>query len=751
MTADVDQSEDANSEVPESSAGPIAPPVIAAADRYRSALSGLNGAQLVAILQALGFYDRSIKPVDLAATVYARLEDSRLVEGLISRFDLGSRMALGLFAIADSSAWPLIGLSHSMALLGFSVETMVHEWTVLGLVIPVRDVESSNVTLVAHPVVLSTARTVLPEAEPPPSSGPVRQTRETDGLEPILRLAALWQRVDDTALRRTQQGTLYKRDRERIEDDPVLVGPIADSLEPLPDMGGLWLALARGIGLVIDEAHSDRTRSASAEYWADNGFHLPQMVAAKWMGLRSWHELGGLQGEGATARLASPYLRPAVFLWLARVPAGDWMAIEDLAEHLEGQNSSWSSAILEEGDSSTAEARGRIGSDYRTRTASRKNKSAEPEPSGGLPLLQAMLLGPAYQLGLVRAAEEIPSGRRVVQLTDLGRYLLALGPPPAPRPSFEHFLFVQPNFEVIAYRQGLNAALIGQLSRFMIWTQSGAALEMKLTAESVYRGLEGGLTPDAMLARLARHTARPLPTGVAEAVKTWSSRRDRISYFGSATLIEFASAVALEDALLMWADEGRAAPSRVADRILLVEDESTIPFGKFRLAGSRDYRRPPETCVEVESDGVTLALDLGRSDLFIDTELDRIADELPDDGRGGASRRRYRITPQSLRHAVDDGLTSTFLSKWFTQRVGADLPPAVRLLLHAAMPDPEPPRISRPVVLTSPTVDLLDGLLQHPLTRGYLGERLGPTTVIVPDGQLEPLREALSVFGLNLI
>ena len=45
------------------------------------------------------------------------------------------------------------------------------------------------------------------------------------------------------------------------------------------------------------------------------------------------------------------------------------------------------------------------------------------------------------------------------------------------------------------------------------------------------------------------------------------------------------------------------------------------------MAGSRDYRRPPEACVEVEPDGVTLTLDLARSDLLVDAELIRFADE----------------------------------------------------------------------------------------------------------------------------
>jgi len=220
--------------------------------------------------------------------------------------------------------------------------------------------------------------------------------------------------------------------------------------------------------------------------------------------------------------------------------------------------------------------------------------------------LGAMLLGAAYQLNLVRTAEEVPSGRRVVQLTPLGRYLLALGPPPPPPPAYEHFLFVQPSFEVIAYRQGLTPPLVGRFSRFAVWTQVGAALAMRLTPESVYRGLEGGLTAQAMRDQLQRHSPRPLPAGVTEALRTWAGRRERVTYHASATLVEFATPDDLERALRHWPADDRPAPLRVSDRLVLVEDERSIPFQRFRLTGSRSYRTPPDACVEVEPDGVTI-------------------------------------------------------------------------------------------------------------------------------------------------
>ena len=54
------------------------------------------------------------------------------------------------------------------------------------------------------------------------------------------------------------------------------------------------------------------------------------------------------------------------------------------------------------------------------------------------------------------------------------------------------------------------------------------------------------------------------------------------------------------------------------------------------------------------------------------------------------------------------------------------------------------------IVLSTPSPDLIDGLLQHPATRPHLGDRLGPTAVAVPEDQLELLREVLSSLKIEL-
>lgn len=752
--------DDETMDVPPAGGPPAAPPV-APLVAYRDALRRYDGAFLAAISRALGLTEPPAGRASLVDGISDRVGEPRSSERLNQGLPHASRLALTLLAVTETAAWPCDALSHALACLGVGYGDAVRPLLESGLLAlsrgdagPVRDAEAALETaaaagssLVAHPAALAASRTSRPEGELPRSE-PVRTVREADGLEPILRSAVVWQKVAEAPLRQTQQGTLYKRDRDRLEDDPVLAGPISDAIEPLPDMPAFWLLLARGVGLLESEPGAERVTAARPAFWAENAYHLSQMIAARWLALRTWHEQGGVQRDGAVHDLALPFVRPAVLLWLATLGDDEWVTTEDLAEALRARSPRWDRAtFLDAPPLESAPPRQRVARD-------RTRDDAPPEPSD-LSTLESMLLGAAYQLGLVRTGEAMATGRRAVQLTPLGRYLLALGPPPPPRPAFEHFLFVQPNFEVIAYRQGLTPALVGQFSRFAVWSQVGAALAMRLTPESVYLGLEGGLTPGAMLDHLSRHSPRPLPPGVSEAVRTWAGRRERVTYHASATLVEFASSDDLELALRDWPSAGPGpAPVRVSDRLVLVEDEAAIPFQRFRMTGARDYRRPPEVCVEVDADGVTLTLDLARSDLLVDAELARFSDEQAgpaDRAPSPSPRRRFVVSADSLARAAGSGQTPALLAHWFLRRTGGEVPPAVRLLLAARSSRLPPLSTSRPLVLHAPSAETLDGLAQHPETRGCLGDRLGPTSVVIPEGSLAPFREALNRLGLTLI
>ena len=309
-----------------------------------------------------------------------------------------------------------------------------------------------------------------------------------------------------------------------------------------------------------------------------------------------------------------------------------------------------------------------------------------------------MLLGAAPPLGLVRAGEENGSGRTLVQLSALGRYVLAMGPPPPPRPAFDHFLFVQPNLEIIAYRQGLTPLLVGRLSRFAWWTKIGAAIELKLSQESVVLGLDAGLSPDQMIELLTRHSHRPLPGLVPDAIVRWANRRAQITVYTAATLLEFGSQEERDLALVDWEAGEANVFIPVAAKFILVENPQRIPTDRIISKGSRDYRLPVEKCVSIEADGVTLTVDLRRSDLLIDAELSRFADE-PTIGRAAAAANQPSADTLLARHpwrrAAAIGISPAQISDWFVRRTGSGASPALKLLLRPAPATPMTLKVRR--------------------------------------------------------
>jgi hypothetical protein len=735
---------------------------------FRAALSRYKGSRLAAIRLAQGAAPNGprIRPSGNAQEITEHLDEPAAVEALVARLPAGSRLAITLFALCDSSSFSLAGLTHALGILGADPKTAILKLLELGLVAiepgagpgGVEDFQEfldrgvpTQARLRVHPAVPQAVRTAQPAPKLPSAAGPISQVRESDGLEAILRLAALWQRVGAEPLRQTRHGTLYKRDRDRLTDDPVLAGPIADAQSPIPDSALLWLALAVQVGLVEPEAAGLRLLAAGPEYWIDNAVHLPHMIATGWLALGSWHELEGELTAEHLADTAVLYLRPALLLWLSTLAESEWVALDDLSEFLTALSPAWARVSVLDLPAGSVAPPGR-GVPPRGRA---RNRVDGGHSAHGPSVLELILLGAAYSLGLVRVAEAGTSRRRVVQLSPLGRYCLALGPAPPPRATVEQFLFVQPNFEVIAYRQGLTPQLVGRLSQFAWWHQLDAALGLRLSRESIVHGLERGLTPEAMLETLKRHSARALPPGVIDAVTNWATRRERVTYYAAATLIEFGSTRERDSALESWPDDRGGAPLGVADRFVLVDDERAVPFDRLRLTSSRDYRRKAEVCVTVESDGVSLTLDPARADLTVDAELSRFADlqATPQPASAAApdrAPRRFVASPASLRRAMSHGMSPTQLTEWFQRRTGGPISAAMKLLLLSRLSRVPPLKVARRAILNLPSAELVDGLLQHPATSPFLGERLGPACVAIPDEHLAPLQQALNELGIHL-
>ena len=559
----------------------------------------------------------------------------------------------------------------------------------------------------AHPAVAARARgedLELPDLSDGSAEASPSQVRLADGLEWPLRLAAVWQQVDAAPVRLTQANTLFKRDQTRLQADEVLATPPADHLAQVPDLGILSLFWAKAAGLL---AESDGELRAGAFPAAWDGGLTPTVAGllAALPRVEAWDPLAGY-APVESGLSASP---TAGLLSLLLLASGGWTSPAAVAWWLWEHHPSWSGTL-----------------------------PADAHPDRGAKWVEGFLLGIAYPLRLVEAAPA--DGGWAVRLSDLGRHLLAGGPEPAAVPLPPQTLLVQPNAEVLAFRQGLTPALVASLSRFARWKGIGPACTLELSPEQTYRGLESGLTLPMVVQTLSRHSTRPVPAGVADLLQRWANKRDRITVFSSAVLVEFPSPADLDAAL------ARGVVSvRLTDRVGMTADGTEPGLSQLRLIGNRDYEARPQRCVSVGDDGVTLTVDAAQADLLLDAEIGRYAEPVAGDPPGV---RRFRLTPASVRRSAEAGLSFADIDGWFAERTGGPLPPAGRLFLFGGKV--APPAVARRLVVEFSSTELADGVMQWPPTRRLVADRLGPTAVAVDDAAFEPLRRALAEVGVVL-
>ncbi len=557
----------------------------------------------------------------------------------------------------------------------------------------------------AHPLAMTRAigeDLGLESPETVSASGPAL---EGDGLDWPLRLAVLWQRLAEVPLRRTQQGEFFKRDADRLDNDPLLNAPSDEGLPALPDAGYLAIALATLIGLVEESDGELRAAPFPAE-WDESQAVLGSLFESL-PRLRDWTPLDGWRPDQSAGN-PFPSACLLALLLLARLPESAWTEPATLQQWIDEHHPFWANEDI--------------------------------RPSRRRDWMSAFLLGLAYQLRLVQAARTAEGGW-AVRLSALGRTFLGLKESQTTPASFPRTLLVQPNLEIVAYRQGLTPGLVAFLARVATWQTLGSVCTLRLGPESTYRAMEGGLTFEEMSQRLEKHGTRPTPPAVIDSLRTWADKRDRITVYPAAALLEFASKDDLDSALARG-----FAGVRLADRLAVVASEEAIDYSMFRLMSSRDYASRPEQCVEVDEDGVTLTVDLTRSDLLLESELERFAEVV--DRTGSAGQRRYRLTPASVRSARAAGLNPSLLEAWFQQRTGQAVSPAARLLLAAGAQSA--PVLRAALVLHVATPELADGLVQWPATRELIAERLGPTALAIREENVEALKERLDQIDMSL-
>ncbi len=560
----------------------------------------------------------------------------------------------------------------------------------------------------AHPAVAVRARGV--DLELPDLGRPEHQQQGTsqaaDGLDWPLRLAAAWQQVFAAPVRHTQSKMLFKKDLTRLQTDTVLTRGWSCEANQCPDLGVLALQWAAAAGLLRD-SDNELTADRFPPAWESGLLGVIGELLAALPQVESWDPLGGYSPDenGLSPVPTAGFL---TLLLLARVGPNAVVEPSAIAQWLWEHHPTWAGCI-----------------------------PTEEVASKGEKWVANWLSVIAYPLALI---DTLPNAGQAIRLSGIGRHLLGSAPAPSLPPAFQQTLLIQPNAEIVAYRQGLTPALIAALSRFARWTGLGPACTLELSADQIYRGLESGLTLPMIMQTLARHTSRPVPAAVADLLQRWASKRERITVFNSAVLVEFASALELDVAV------NRGIVSvRLSDRIGMTADGSEPSLNQLRLLANRDYEAKPQQCVRVEDDGVTLTIDVPTADLLLDSEITRFSVPLPAEP---LAPRRYRLTGELL-HRAAESLPAGEIDAWFVNRTGQPLSPAGQLFLMG--PHVSPPTAERLLAVRFSTSTLTDGAMQWPESRKYIAERLGPTIVAVTEENLGALRSVLAKVGISVL
>lgn len=550
--------------------------------------------------------------------------------------------------------------------------------------------------------------------------------RASDGLDPYLRIGLIRQWLQDNPLRLTQAGDFFKRDLDRLQD-PLLVRGWEGVEVDVPEISMGLVAYAQAVHwLKWEGTEIQDTAEPELGHPAD----LAEGCRTIWpevLEINAWNPWEGWRGFNAEASPYASVMMLSLHL-LAQLAEESWVPSQAVSDWIAQHHCYWtglapvpSEPELQEGLSES--------------TAAVDELSHAMAAHGTLTLQEGMvrfLEGWAYSWQLTQLHKDA-EGNKVVRLSPLGRHLFGLAPPPSPS-EFYRTILIQPNLEMIAYRQGLTPGLILELSRFATWKQLGPACTLLLEPDRVYHGLQSGCSFERMMHVLQKHAVKELPDSVVQALRTWANKRERLAVYRAAYLMEFSSPEDLEAALARGV-EGE----RLTDRFLLIPREEDIDFRHFRLVGTRDYSVPSVPCVELGADGLQMRVDYTKTDLLLEAELERFAERRP--VANGVMERHYEMTLSSLQQARQNGLSLRYLEEWFHARVGQSLSPAARLLFSGC--DQPPMKLERMLVVQVSDETLADGLMQWPKSRAMIRSRLGPTSLVIDENHLDCWRELI--------
>jgi hypothetical protein len=502
-----------------------------------------------------------------------------------------------------------------------------------------------NLKLTFHPgptvLVPEAVRRYLPE----PSSAVLRRVEHRPervaGGDPETLLRDLylywdWVRHNETPILRS--GLVSKRSLKAINQWLLEPDAELDAASKESEAPRLYLLRQLLVALGLLTIDGGRLHPTGQDPLAIPAFWEAQPLAQRREVLRIWPLLpDNFLGTEALAygpryQLAREVLRST----LAGLPQGVWLDPEDLLD-----------AALRDGRGFLFDPRSpevsRSPYDYVASTNASRRKQLDAWASQ---YVRLCLNGVPRLIGVVEVGY---TGDRLsaFRLTPEAPTLLAEEVPSVDRPADGGRVIIQPSFQILA----MGPVPLGCLARLdLLATRvraDRAAMEYRLTRESVYRALQSGMGAAQVMDTLRAVSDTDLPQNVLRSLEEWGAHQERIVFRRRVSLLQ-ASDPALLDALVQGAGDGLRAVT--PDVALLAPERQEALLARLLergiLPAVADTRpESSEQSVTISADGVIHAVHAVPG-LHVRGRLNRFAEPV--------GPREWRLTPESVARGAGD-------------------------------------------------------------------------------------------------
>lgn len=358
-----------------------------------------------------------------------------------------------------------------------------------------------------------------------------------------------------------------------------------------------------------------------------------------------------------------------------------------------------------------------------------------------------ILRWPMFWMGLIDLGWTGPEkgSPGAFRLTPLGRWVFKLSPEPE-IPMEGGRVILQPNLHITALDPISDTVLMG-LDRFAERLTAERAIEYRLTRASVYVAQQSGWNVEQIKSFLVEHTGSSLPGNVERTLEEWQAQYERIIFHP-----QVAVAHGSPDMLDRLSKEPKIASliaSRPLPDIAVLENKQAIPR-LVKWLYSQEIL--PVTVQPAIAPGLIRVRGTGEIEfkvkspnIYLHGQLAAFAEEV---GPG------YRLAPQSIRRAVQAGLSAPEIVSRLQDMSGAPLPEEVAIKIRAWAKYYGNAELEKVVLLQFKDQNTLQELLDDPELGRLLNEYVfpaGKALARIQPQDLEKLRLLLAERGVDII